>query len=102
MDEEQIGETDESEDDLLEDYDEIEETTVDDETSARVSKPKPLQNSSRRKVVRKERPVRKDTAIFEAQPPKVKKRRKVSGSELNKAGPITKTKGKGWFQPTKI
>ena len=94
MDEEQIGETDESEDDLLEDYDEIEETTVDDETSARVSKPKPLQNSSRRKVVRKERPVRKDTAIFEAQPPNVKKRRKVSGSELNKAGPITKTKRK--------
>ena len=30
-----MGETDESEDDLLEDYDEIEETTIDDETSLR-------------------------------------------------------------------
>ena len=95
LDEEQVGEINESEDDLIEDYDEIENIAAkDNHTSERVDKPKPVQSSSRRKVVRKERPLRKDTVIFEAQPPKAKKRRKVSGSELNKAGPITKTKRK--------
>ena len=95
LDEEQVGEINESEDDLIEDYDEIENIAAkDNHTSERVDKPKPVQSSSRRKVVRKERPLRKDTVIFGAQPPKAKKRRKVSGSELNKAGPITKTKRK--------
>lgn len=95
LDEEQVGEIDESEDDLIEDYDEIESIVAkDNQTSERVDKPKPVQSSSRRKVARKERPLRKDTVIFEAQQPKAKKRRKVSGLELNKAGPITKTKRK--------
>ena len=95
LDEEQVGEIDESEDDLIEDYDEIESIVAkDNQTSERVDKPKPVQSSSRRKVARKERPLRKDTVIFEAQQPKAKKRRRVSGSELNKAGPITKTKRK--------
>ena len=58
------------------------------------TKPKPIENSTKRKVARKERQIRESSENIDITPQKVTKRRKISSPDINKSGPIKKTKRK--------
>ena len=58
------------------------------------TKPKPIENSTKRKAARKERQTIESSSIRDINPQKVTKRRKVASNDINKSGPITKTKRK--------
>ena len=58
------------------------------------SRPKPIENSTKRKVARKERQTLESSSNSDIKPQKVTKRRKVSSNDINKSGPITRTKRK--------
>lgn len=58
------------------------------------TKPKPIENTTKRKVARKERKEIEFSTNSDSSSKKATKRRKVSSSDINKSGPITKTKRK--------
>ena len=70
--------------------------TSDDESEDDVlaTKPKPIENSTKRKVARKERKEIDFSTNSDSSSKKATRRRKVSSSDINKSGPITKTKRK--------
>lgn len=80
----------------VEDSHESFEQNSDDESDDVVmaTKPKPIENSTKRKVARKERKGIEFSTNSDSSSKKVTKRRKVSSSDINKSGPITKTKRK--------
>lgn len=69
---------------------------VDDELedSVLATKPKPIENPTKRKVARKGRQTIESSASIEFKPKKVTKRRQITSNDINKSGPITKTKRK--------
>ena len=64
------------------------------EDDGRPTKPKPIENSTKRKVARKERQTIESSSNRDNNPQKVTKRRKVASNDINKSGPIKKTKRK--------
>ena len=64
------------------------------ENDVRPTRPKPIENSTKRKVARKERKTSEPSVNRDITSQKVTKRRKVTSNEINKDGPIMKTKRK--------
>lgn len=64
------------------------------EDDVRPTKPKPIENSTKRKVARKQRKTSEPSVTRDITSQKVTKRRKVTSNEINKSGPIMKTKRK--------
>ena len=58
------------------------------------TKPKPIENSTKRKVARKERQTTVPPSKRNVNQQKIAKRKKVASNDINKSGPITKTKRK--------
>ncbi|MGB1990725.1 MAG: hypothetical protein ACPHUO_00935 [Candidatus Poseidoniaceae archaeon] len=85
------NEIDESEDEF---FDKPQSVYTDSKDSLSATKPKSVENSAKRKVTRKDRQKRESTTNVDTEPQKVTKRRKVSSTDLNKSGPIMKTKRK--------
>ncbi len=85
------NEIDESEDEF---FDKPQSVYTDSKDSLSATKPKSVENSAKRKVTRKDRQKRESTTNVDTEPQKVTKRRKVSPTDLNKSGPIMKTKRK--------
>lgn len=77
------------------------EAIPDDKTAA-AEKPKPIDNSTKRNISRKERPIRSATTNVVPKSKKVSKRRKVGATDINKDGPITKTKRKRLVSTDKV
>lgn len=103
-----------------EDSDEIDFEELDDETevneqqtdsemeaipedkTAAAEKPKPIEKSTKRNISTKERPIRSATTDVVPKSKKVSKRRKVGATDINKEGPITKTKRKRLVSTDKV
>ena len=103
-----------------EDSDEIDFEELDDETevneqqtdsemeaipedkTAAAEKPKPIEKSTKRNISTKERPIRSATNDVVPKSKKVSKRRKVGATDINKEGPITKTKRKRLVSTDKV
>ena len=85
------NEIDESENEF---FDKPQSVYTDSKDSLSATKPKSVENSAKRKVTRKDRQKRESTTNVDTEPQKVTKRRKVSSTDLNKSGPIMKTKRK--------
>lgn len=85
------NEIDESEHEF---FDKPQSVYTDSKDSLSATKPKSVENSAKRKVTRKDRQKRESTTNVDTEPQKVTKRRKVSSTDLNKSGPIMKTKRK--------
>ena len=103
-----------------EDSDEIDFEELDDETevneqqtdsemeaipedkTAAAEKPKPIEKSTKRNISTKERPIRSATTDVVPKTKKVSKRRKVGATDINKEGPITKTKRKRLVSTDKV
>lgn len=66
----------------------------DSEDSVLVTKPKPVENSTKRKVATRERQTIESSGNRDHKTKKVTKRRQNSSTGINKSGPITKTKRK--------
>ena len=64
------------------------------EDDGRPTKPKPVEKSTKRKIARKERQTIESPSNRDIAPQKPTKRRKVASKDINKSGPITKTKRK--------
>ena len=69
---------------------------------AAAEKPKPIEKSTKRNISTKERPIRSATTDVVPKTKKVSKRRKVGATDINKEGPITKTKRKRLVSTDKV
>ena len=98
IDEQNENELADSEDEIAEDNRSFK--LNDDESEAKVlpTKPKAIENSTKRKVVRKDGQTKESSPKKGINSQKVTKRRKVVSNDINKSGPITKTKRKDWSQ----
>ena len=93
-DEQDENELSDSDDAIAEEpggFDLIDDKSEDD---GRPTKPKPIENSTKRKVTRKQRQTIESSSNRDNNPQKVTKRRKVASNDINKSGPIKKTKRK--------
>jgi len=89
------NESEDSDDEISEELLDFDKTANDGPAdNLLATKPEPYENSTKMKVVRGERQARESTANRELESHKVTKRRKVSSDDINKSGPITKTKRK--------
>ena len=77
------------------------EAIPEDKTAA-AEKPKPIEKSTKRNISTKERPIRSATTDVVPKSKKVSKRRKVGATDINKEGPITKTKRKRLVSTDKV
>ena len=77
------------------------EAIPEDKTAA-AEKPKPIEKSTKRNISTKERPIRSATTDVVPKTKKVSKRRKVGATDINKEGPITKTKRKRLVSTDKV
>ena len=77
------------------------EAIPEDKTAA-AEKPKPIEKSTKRNISTKERPIRSATTNVVPKSKKVSKRRKVGATDINKDGPITKTKRKRLVSTDKV
>ena len=77
------------------------EAIPEDKTAA-AEKPKPIEKSTKRNISTKERPIRSATTDVVPKSKKVSKRRKVGAADINKEGPITKTKRKRLVSTDKV
>jgi len=89
------NESEDSDDEISEELLDFDKTANDGPAdNLLATKPEPYENSTKMKVVRGERQARESSANRELESHKVTKRRKVSSDDINKSGPITKTKRK--------
>ena len=93
-DEQDENELADSEDEIIEETRSFDLRDGNSEDDVRPTKPKPIENSTKRKVARKERQSIESSSNIDIKPQKITKRRKVASNDINKSGPITKTKRK--------
>lgn len=93
-DETDEDELDDSEDVITEETKRLDLSNDKSEDDVRPSKPKPIENSTKRKASRRERQKIEFSSNRDINSQKVTKRRKVTSDDINKSGPITKTKRK--------
>ena len=93
-DEQDENELVDSDDVISEELENFDSNNDKSEDEVRPTKPKPIENSTKRKIARKERQTIESPSNRDINPQKATKRRKVSSKDINKSGPITKTKRK--------